>query len=117
MHSFLCNSDKPFAIFTFSHILWYRESIVIVKKFEFEISMELFVLRSPESKKVVFIKCLYVCMYVCMSVCPYPELQQKLLVGFCSNLVYLCQLGSYRCTRRDFEIFQKQTVLLNKKLL
>ena len=60
----------------------YRETIVIVKKFEIileffykkyisEISLELSVLRSPESKKVVFTKCL--------SVCPYPELQQKLL--------------------------------------
>ena len=44
----------------------YGESIVMVKKFDVEIFVELSVLRSPESKKVVYKKCLSVCVCVCV---------------------------------------------------
>ena len=44
----------------------YGESIVIVKKFDVEIFVELSVLRSPESKKVVYKN---VCPYVCVCLC------------------------------------------------
>src|SRR5436190_1072291 len=49
----------------------YGESIVMVKKIDVEIFVELSVLRSPESKKVVYKKCLsvWVCVCVCVCVC------------------------------------------------
>lgn len=40
---------------------WYRESRVIVKKFNFEMLVEVFVLGSPKLKNVYFTKCLSVC--------------------------------------------------------
>src|SRR5436190_1007842 len=46
----------------------YGESIVMVQKFDVEIFVELSVLRSTESKKVVYKKCLSVCLCVCLSV-------------------------------------------------
>ena len=45
------------------HILR-KESIVIMKKFDFEILMYLYVLRSPE-----FIYAIFTVMYVCVCVC------------------------------------------------
>ena len=51
-------------IFTFPFTL-VKESIVIVQKFEFGISTDLHVLRSPESKKVIFKKCPSVGPSVC----------------------------------------------------
>ena len=47
------------------HILC-KESIVIVKKFDFEILTYLYVLMSPE-----FIYAIFGVMYVCMCVCAY----------------------------------------------
>src|SRR5436190_17495399 len=58
-----------FAVFLLSPIYsMYGESIVMVKKFDVEIFVELSVLRSPESKKVVYKKCLSVCVCVFVSV-------------------------------------------------
>ena len=51
--------------FLFEHLLC-RESIVIVKKFDFEIFTYLYVLRSPE-----FIYAIFAEMYVCVCVCVY----------------------------------------------
>jgi len=42
---------------------------VIVQKFDFEILVEISVLGFPETKKVVFAKCLSVCVSVRVSVC------------------------------------------------
>ena len=50
------------------HILC-KESIVIVKKFDFEILTDLYVLRSPEFIYAIF--AVYVGVYVCMYVCVY----------------------------------------------
>ena len=58
--------------FTF-HIYYCIDKILSSSKhLEFEISIELSVLRSPESKKSGFYK-----MSVCLHVCPYSELQKK----------------------------------------
>ena len=53
-------------LFLLSEHLLYKESIVIVKKFDSEILMYLYVLRSPE-----FIYAIFGVMYVCMCVCMY----------------------------------------------
>ena len=73
MQNFLPQHVKLFTCYNFSSTFYFltytivqRKSIVIVKKFEFEILVELSVLRSPESQKVGFTKCLYVCLHVCM---------------------------------------------------
>ncbi len=60
-------------LFTFSHYtIVYRESyVVFVKKFDFRFLTDLSVLGSPESKKVVFKKCLSGCTCVCVCVCMY----------------------------------------------
>ena len=54
----------------------YRESIAFAQKIDFQILMNLHVLRATESKKVIFgmssvcvSVCLSVCMCVCVSVC------------------------------------------------
>ena len=54
-------------IFTSEHILC-KESIVIVKKFDFEILTDLYVLRSTEFIYAIF-TVMHVCMSVCMCVC------------------------------------------------
>ena len=48
------------------HILC-KESIEVVKKFDFEILTHLYVLRFPEFIYAIF-AVMYVCMYVCVSV-------------------------------------------------
>ena len=53
----------------FEHILC-KESIVIVKKFDFEILIYLYVLRSPEFIYAIF-GVMYVRMCVCVCVCVY----------------------------------------------
>ena len=49
------------SIFLLSEHILYKESIVILKKFDFEISTYIYVLRSPE-----FIYAIFGVMYVCM---------------------------------------------------
>ena len=88
----------------------------MAKKIDFRFFVDLSVLGSPEPKKVVFGKCLYVCMYVCLYVCLYAELEPKPLDRFWPNLHKTCEVGPYRCTRRVFEIFSKLTAILAKKL-
>ena len=51
------------------HILC-KESIVMVKKFDFEIWTYLYILRSPEFIYVIF-TVMYVCMCVCVCACVY----------------------------------------------
>ena len=53
------------------HILC-KESIVIVKKFDFEILTHLYVLRSPEFIYAIF-SVMYVCVCVCIYVCYVSE--------------------------------------------
>ena len=60
-YSFCCEN-----LLLSEHILC-KESIVIVKKFHFEILTYLYVLRSPEFIYAIF-AVMYVCMYVCMCV-------------------------------------------------
>ena len=111
----VCSPDlvAPVTRFLLSHIYYkYRESIVIVKKLEFEISMELSVLRTPDSKKVVFTKCLYICLYVCLYVClsvcmSVSRATAKTTGSIFINFGIFMSIGLYTCTRRDFEIFQK----------
>lgn len=43
-----------------SHILLYRESIVIVLEMNFEFTLEIFILGSPELQRAGFRTCLYV---------------------------------------------------------
>ena len=50
----------------------YRESIAFAQKIDFQILMNLHVLRATETKKVIFgmsSVCLYVCLSVCLTVC------------------------------------------------
>ena len=75
----------------------YRESIVIVKKIDFEIFVEISVLGSP---KKWFLQ--NVCLYVCMSVCLYNEFVGKLLDRFSPNLHHTCKLALNRSSEEYF---------------
>ena len=69
------------------HILC-EESIVIVKKFDFEILTYLYVLRSPEFMYTIF-AVMYVCVYVCMWVNP---IASERCVWLSSNSVCMLQV-------------------------
>ena len=59
-------------LFLLSEHILCKESIVIVKKFDFEILTYLYVLRSPEFIYVIFgvmYACVYVCVYACVRAC------------------------------------------------
>ena len=73
----LCSSSLPFNptqswiflnLFLRSEHILCKESIVIVKKFDFEILTYLYVLRSPEFIYAIF-GVMYVCVCVCICVC------------------------------------------------
>ena len=57
-------------LFLLSEHILCKESVVIVKKFDFEILTDLYVLRSPEFIYAYF-ECVYVCVCVCVYVCVY----------------------------------------------
>ena len=59
---------RPFLLLS-EHLLC-KESIVIVKKFHFEILTYLYALRAPEFIYDIF-AVMYVCMCVCVCVCVY----------------------------------------------
>ena len=56
--------------FLLSEYILCKESIVIVKKFDFEILTYLYVFRSPEFICAIFMA-VYVCMYVSVCACVY----------------------------------------------
>ena len=59
---------QPRIYFLLSEHMLCKESIVIVKKFDFEILMYLYILRFPEFIYAIF-AVMYVFMCVCMCVC------------------------------------------------
>ena len=59
----------------------YRESIASAQKIDFQILMNLHVLRATESKKSYFwhVVCLSVCLSVCLYVCLWTPITQKII--------------------------------------
>lgn len=66
----------------------YRESILIVKKLDIYFLAEIYFLNYPKPVKAVkqFLLYIYVCCCPCCCCCVDPELGQKLLDRFCSNI-------------------------------
>ena len=64
----------PFSSRIYYHVV--MGTILIVQKFEFLISTEMHVLRSPESESTVLKKCLSVCLSVCLCVTCSPFFSQ-----------------------------------------
>lgn len=88
--------------FTFLHILWYRESIEIVKETDFEILVEISVLGSPELKKVFF----FISVHMQRWRENYGNFHR-----FRKNI----SIRHYRCVRMIVEIFWKLIPFLSQK--
>ena len=58
---------RNFPLLLFEHVLC-KESVIVMKKFDFEILTYLYVLRSPEFIYAIF-TVMYACMCECESVC------------------------------------------------
>ena len=77
-------------IFLLSEHILYKESIVIVKKFDFEILTYLYVLRSIEFIYAIF-RVMSACMFVCMFMWV-NTIASKQCIRLSLNLVYLLQV-------------------------
>ena len=86
------SANEIYCIFPFllsEHILC-KESIVVVKKIDFQISTYLYVLRSSEFIYAIF---MVICMYVCVCLCVWGSMiASNQCIQLSSNLVCILQV-------------------------
>ena len=104
-----------FNTFLLSEHMLCKESIVIVKKLDFEVLTYLYVFRSPEFLYTIF-KMMYVCLYVyvCVCSCVYVRMwvntiASKRCTRLSSNLVCILQVA----VRRTPLIFVNIRILIH----
>ena len=123
--------------FLFSEHILCKESIDIVKKFDFEILTYLYVLKSPEFIYAIF-AVIYVCMCVCMYVSEHDSValrkkKKKKMVFFYIHVLYkifalrkkirlpvtIVQYWKTFCDRRNILVLLRHNVasIFNKKYM